>query len=538
LVASQSATATTTEGGEAALPEVQSSLTRPPEGNIPSALTGGWPRRHSRRPWIGRIGKAGWVLAALIVAGAVIRGIACFALWPVATTLSDSAGYAVHAATSPLTDPQHPAGYSALLALVGLLTRDVAVTVVLQHALSIAAAVLLFAAVRQLVGSPWPALVPPAVVLLDTDEIFLEHNIMSEGPFLFILACAFYAGVKAIDARGRSRCLWAALAGAAVAGATVVRSAGLFAVPVIAVMMVLNRPEAARCRWRAPVAFVSLTAILLGGYGFANLQANGRFELTPATGWHLYARVGRFADCRRFTPPAGTAGLCESVPPVGRGWGPDFYLYASQSPARRLFGHIGSHDAEVRAFALQVIRHQPAGLADAVWVDVRRYFVPSSRPHGWYVGWDLDPQLEWGRQGGPAFTANMRSQMTTFFVPFVPHRSEPLIGFMNAYERVFGFGATLLSVCTLLTVLGLLVGPRRNRLGVLLFGVGGLAQLIGPTVGVLYMGRYLVPVAGLIAGGAAISVHSLLLEHDRRRAGQPKRVALALRFRENVGGGT
>ena len=473
---------------------------------------------------------------ALIAAGAAIRGIACVALWPVAMTLSDSGNYAVHAAGGLFTDPQHPAGYSALLALLGHLTRNVAITIVVQHGLGIAAAVVLFTAVRRLVGCPWPALIPAAVVLLDTDEIFLEHNIMAEGPFLFILACALYAGVRSIGARGRSSHVWAAVAGATIALATVVRTAGLFEVPILAVAMAAARPVA-RGRWRAAATFLGAAVALLAGYACANLAAVGRFEIAPAPGWHLYARVGRFADCRRFTPPPGTAGLCEHLPPTSRGWGPDYYLYAPQSPARRLFGHIGNHDSEVGAFALQAILHQPGDYAEAVWVDVSRYFVPSLRPHGWYVGWDLDPQFQWSRQGGRAFNEDMQAQMTRFFDPFVQRRNRPSIALLTAYGDVFGFGGVLLTVCTVLMIPGLFVGSRRSRAGVLLFGVGGLAQLLVPTLAELYMGRYLVPLAGLVAGGAAISVHSLLLVHAGRMSGVRRRVALASQVRQNTARG-
>lgn len=468
-------------------------------------------------------GRAGWLLVALIVAGALVRCLVCLALWPVATTLSDSGGYAVHAAGNPLTDPQHPAGYSAFLALLGEITHSVGVTVVLQHGLGVAAAVILFAVARRLVGSPWPALVPAAVVLLNTDEIFLEHNVMSETLFLFVLAGGLYAAVRCADARGRPAFLWAAVTGAVIAAAAIIRSAGLVDIPIfaLAIAMLRSPADGARC-WRPTATCLAVSAVLLIGYAWANSQANGRFEVAPATGWHLYSRVARFADCRTFTPPAGTSGLCERVPSVDRGWGPDFYLYSPQSPARRLFGRVGSHDAEVGAFALQVILHQPTDFLHAVWDDARRYFVPSLRPHGWYVGWDLDPQLQWSRQGGRAFTEDVQAQLRRFFDPFTPRRRRFLIGVLSSYERVFGFGAALLTLCTLLILPGLFVGSRRSRAAVLLLGIGGLAQLLVPTLSVFYTGRYLVPVAGLVAGAAAISGRRLAVAAARQMRPLPE----------------
>ena len=410
-----------------------------------------------------------------------------------------------------------------MLAALGAVTRDIAVTVVIQHVLGIAAAAILFLAVRRAAGSPWPGVAAAAVVLLDTDEIFIEHNVMSEAAFVFILVLALYAAVRAWDAVPRTSVRWAVIAGALIAAAAVVRTAGAFALPPVAMALALV-PAPGCPRWRAPAALVGVAAALLAGYALANLNANGRFELAPASGWHLYARVAPFADCRNFAPPAGTAGLCETSWPSRR-WGPDFYLYAARSPARRLYGHIGSHDAALGAFALQAIRHQPGAYADAIWVDVRRYFVPSWRPHGWYKGWDIQPQLGWRRTAGPGYTRHTLTALARFFTPFAPHRRRALVDVMEAYEHVFGFGGAALTACTAFMALGLLVGSRRARAGILVFGVTGLAQLVGPTLGVLYSGRYLVPLAGPIAAGGAIGGRALwqsrpALMHRRRLPGR------------------
>jgi hypothetical protein len=460
-----------------------------------------------------------WALAGLLAVGVAIRIIACFAICPVATTLSDSASYATDAAKNPLLDPQHPAGYPVLLDLIGLVTHSVAVTVLLQHALGVSAAVLLFAAVRRLTGAAWPALIPAAVVLLNTDEIFLEHNIMSEGPFVFIVAASTYAAVRTIDAPHKQGSRWAAAAGAAIAVATTMRTSGLFMIPFLALAIARTRrtvgSDPAK-RSRTTAAFLATAIVLLSGYAVANSAVTGTFSLAPAPGWHFYARVAPFADCGTFSPPAGTRALCESNTAMQRS-GPDWYLYDPHSPARRTFGRIGSHDRLLGSFAIQVFLHQPGSVAHAFWVDVRRYFVPAAHEHGWYKGWDLDPQLDWSWQAGHGFTRDTITGLEKFFTPFVPTRSASLVYFLHSYGQVFGFGGTLLTVCTLLTIAGLCVGSRRHRAGVMLFGIGGLAQLVGPTIGVLYMGRYTVPVAGPIAAGAAIALSSVT-KWGRQRA--------------------
>jgi hypothetical protein len=77
------------------------------------------------------------------------------------------------------------------------------------------------------------------------------------------------------------------------------------------------------------------------------------------------------------------------------------------------------------------------------------------------------------------------------------------------------FGATLLSVTTLLILIGLLIGTRRSRVGVLLFGVGGLALLVSPVLTGNYVGRYLVPLTGPMMAAAAVTITELWRRRPR-----------------------
>ena len=148
------------------------------------------------------------------------------------TTLADAWPYAYYAETNPLDNPQHPAGYSAILAAFGAVSREVAFSVFLQHLLGIASALLLYGGVRRVTDSPWPGLVPAAVVLLGADQVYLEHSIMSEAPFVFLLSLCLYACVRAIgepDPWWR----WPLVTGLAAAAATGVRAAGVFLIPIL-----------------------------------------------------------------------------------------------------------------------------------------------------------------------------------------------------------------------------------------------------------------------------------------------------------------
>ncbi|MBV9466554.1 MAG: glycosyltransferase family 39 protein [Solirubrobacterales bacterium] len=469
--------------------------------------------------WLPRPAAANAVLGVLVVGGLGLRLVAIISWWPVGTTLADSWPYAVYAGTNPLNDPQHPGGYSTLLAIIGFVTRSVAVPVLLQHLLGLLAALLLFWAVRRLIGSPWPALVPAAAVLLNSDEIFLEHTIMAEGPFVVALAGALYASVRAVD-QPSPLWKWPAASAILAVAAALLRTAGLFFIPVMALSLWCSAPQPWRARLRVPALVVAVSGVLLLAYAAGSLASNGRFEVSPATGWHLYSRTALIANCHVFTPPKGTAGLCDPRPAPQRP-GSDWYLYDPGSPALRLFGPLGNHDSTLEAFALAVILHEPGVYLKSTFHEVEGYFVPSLHPYIYGGGCAIDCQVDWiyAIKHDPAIVAKTERGMEQFYNRFTVHVSRSGIDFLHSYENPFRFGATLLTLTSLLTLLGLFIGPRRARVGVLLFGVGGLAMLVFPTFGVYYLGRYQVPIAGPMAASAAICLWSLWhLERGRRAA--------------------
>lgn len=500
--------------GPPSVADRRSSAAPPDSSNGVSRRSAFWHRAKAAGP-------AYWILAALVLVGVAIRIVAFTAWWPASTTLADAIPYSVYAEADPLGDPQHPVGYPGMLAILGFVSRELAVVIVLQHLLCIVAALVLFAAVRRISGSPWPALVPAALVLLNSDLIFLEHTIMSEGPFVAAVAVALYSGVRSVETP-EPWWRWPAATAGLIVLAGLTRSGALFLLPVFLIAMLLARPRPWRPRLRALVAVGGVAAFLLAGYALANLSANGRFEVGPTQGWHLYGRVAPFADCNQFNPPEGTDVLCEATDPKQRPGG-DFYLYIGDSPAQQAYGREPwrRHDGDMGAWARQAILHQPKTYFLAMWRDVKTFFVPTTRIPRNYGGGDLDAELDWTvwYPGSAKSTRSIEAGMESFFNPFKAKRNTGSLEFLHAYQRVFRFGATLLVIATLLTLLGLFIGPRRNRIGVLLFGVGGLAMLVAPTLSVYAIGRYTVTVSPLIAAGGAIAVLSLWrMESSRRRS--------------------
>ena len=83
------------------------------------------------------------------------------------------------------------------------------------------------------------------------------------------------------------------------------------------------------------------------------------------------------------------------------------------------------------------------------------------------------------------------------------------------------FGATLLTICTLLSILGLAVGPHRTRIGVFVFGVSGFVLLLPESFVGAYLGRYTVPIAGPMGAAAGITLWTLWrMEQLRRSSGK------------------
>jgi len=452
------------------------------------------------------------ILGVLVVTGVALRTLALLAWWPVSTTLADSWPYSFFAVGDPFANPQHPAGYSLFLSAGGLLTHDVAVFTIAQHALAIAAAIVLYFAVQRMCGSPWPGLVGAATILLGPDQIYLEHTIMSEALFVPLLALAIYTTARAFDASERWW-PWPPVAAALFCAAAMTRSAGLFMLPVVALAFLLLRPRPWLARWRPIAAFVGTATALMLAFATANAISHDRFEFAPTTGWHLYSRVAPFAWCDDFTPPKGTEWLCEYSPPETRP-GADWYLYDPASPVNRRYGGIGvskgAGDALLGKFARTVVMHQPKTFLASVWPDIWAYFFPNSYRWAPGRGTDLDGQLDWTGPINSEVEASTERGMELFFDDFSVTRKHDLLQVLHDYQRKIRFGGTALTISTLLILVGLVIGPRRHRIAVLVLGVGGLSTIVLSSLSIVYIGRYSIPPAGLIAAGGAVGLVSMI----------------------------
>ena len=475
-------------------------------GRLKAAVRVAWPP-----------GVPGRVLIALVVLGILLRLLSEISWWPT-TILED--GYQNFAGTHPFKDPLHPAGYALILRAIGQVSHQIAVPIFLQHLSGIASALWLAAATRRITGSAWAGLLPAAIVLLGGDEVFLEHSIMSESWTILAVSIGLYATVRALD-RPESWKPWPLLAGLALGVAVTIRSTDLPIVVVAAAALLVARPQLAS--WRSALAVIATAAVVLLGFAGANARFGLGFGIAPSPGWHLYGRVAQFADCGRFTPPPGTAKLCQKTPASHRENGYN-YLFSPQAPAPRLFGQFGNDDHLIGEWATRALEAQFGDFLSTAWLYLRSYYVPGLKPARLNPSTGLDPQLDFTNQGNIYYDAAARVSLEEFFGNFSVHRNESGLDVLRGEQLVIRFGATALFVATILVLIGLMTGTRRSRVGVLLFGIGGLSMLLAPVLTGTYSGRYTVPMAGPLLTAAAITITEGRRRYDRRR-GRTARLA-------------
>jgi hypothetical protein len=150
-------------------------------------------------------------------------------------------------------DPTRISGYSIWLKILQPF-HSYALVTILQHLMGLAIAVMIYALARHRFGVPaWLAALATVPVLYDGFEIELEHLIMADVPFLFLLTLA--TTLLLWDRSGPSTRTCAVIGGLLGLGA-VLRSIGLPLLAVFAVYMIIRRFSwrTASSRWATPPA--------------------------------------------------------------------------------------------------------------------------------------------------------------------------------------------------------------------------------------------------------------------------------------------
>lgn len=404
-------------------------------------------------------------------------------------------------------DPAAPAGYPLFLAALRLISHRLWVTVTVQHCLGLATALLLYAGVRRFGAPRVVALVPAALVLLSGDQIFLEHSLLTEPVWGFVVVLGLYSLLRANVAAGdRARWGWLAAAGAALAAAVLIRQAAL-ALPVVGVgwaAIVLQRGAPGRIRAAVAVALPAV-ALLVVYVAVAHL-AGGTSGLNSQSGFQLYGRVAQFADCSRFTPPGRTRLLCQTIPPSQRP-GPTDYLFGPGEPLRAVFHvRLPQDSGLLGQFAKQAILHQPLGYAGAVLEDYGRIVgLDHARPGD---GADsstmrFDLRVPFGSPGGETTPAAVANYYRPSYAAIRPYAKPGWASRWGDYQSVFRLHELLVIPLLLLAIVGVLLGRGALRAGIGLFLTAALALYALPPLVALWDVRYSVLPGELLVAAAA-----------------------------------
>lgn len=311
--------------------------------------------------------------------------------YPAPLWFGDSPGY-LKSAIELKPGETRPSGYPFLLWLIKPF-HSFTVMVSVQHAIGLLTGVLVYVLVWRAARAAWPfgpggaagrwawrAWVPGMIaapltvpVLLPVHQIALEHMLMSDSLFAFLLLAAVAAALW------RRRLTWwlGGLAGLLASCAALTRAAGLPLIAVILAGMLLRRAG-----WRACAVAVVAFVLPLAGYMSWFKAEYGEFGLAKANGIWLYGRTADFADCRIIKPRPELAIMCpkQSDPRMS----PTFAaMWTKDSAFREIPGWITGPEANRLAdeFAQDAIKKQPRAYVRVVVRDTFRSFEWQRKPY-------------------------------------------------------------------------------------------------------------------------------------------------------------
>jgi hypothetical protein len=446
-----------------------------------------------------------WALLVVLGLASALRLAAAIAYRP-ALVFPDSWAYVAAAYEgSPVgLLPDKPSGYPLLLDLLALPGRSLLAITTVQHLAGLAVGVLVYVLLVRLGAARLVAAGACAVVLLDSYLIALEQHVLAE--VFFVLAMM----ASALLVTTRRSPLSMGAAGLLLAGATMVRAAALFAVPVWLLYVVWVRPG-----WRAGAAAAVAMVVPLLAYGAIHDARTGTFGMTQWEGWVLYGRVAELADCERVTVPRLVRDLCPTDAHQRlAGSDPNvFFLWDARSPARRRFGEPGTTEEQrlandrLREFGLAVVRARPFDYLGAVAGDYLRFFEPGAMS----IVERYDDPIIFPEEPRPPGGGDVRRR----YFPDYEADVHPPAEALTAYQRIIHTPRWLLAAFGVLGVAVVLLGlvpPLRDRLArrkeVFLLVGGGLMLLLPAALSHFEL-RYLLPSVPLLLSGGVLAAYDL-----------------------------
>ncbi len=451
-----------------------------------------------------------WLFVLALAVGAAIRVVAMLGFRPV-LWVNDGFEY-VGVALRFQAYPIRPSGYSAFLRVL-LPFHSLALVAALQHAMGLGVAVLLYSLLRHWRVPRRLAAVACFPELLDIHQVQLEHHVMSDTLFLFLLVAA----VTLLAWQHRVSTLFAGLAGLSLALASLTRTVG---VPVLILggLFLLIRWAG----WRPLVTYLLLAVLPLGLYAAWFDHEHGSVALTTSDGIFLYSRVMQFADCAIIKPPVTVAMLCDPRPVRARPVSSDYIWHTS--PLDHLPGTGGEtaipaqrftqlRNDRALSFAIDAIVAQPGGLLSTTW----RGFIKS-------FTWTRVPFPSAQDVHADLFSSDpVRVPLSRVFVvggtaghdtstyqngPADTRLVKPYAGIVMGYQKaVFVPGPVLALLLAIgLAALAAVWRHDRRRWQVLLLWAVAMSMLVLPVLTAQFGNRYVVPAVPFAAAAAALSL--------------------------------
>lgn len=444
------------------------------------------------------------LFTTICVVAAALRLVVLVAYAPALEFFGDSGSYLNDAQHPFHPEIWHPSGYPLFLWVLSI-THSLAVVTLLQHAMGIVAAVLVYRLVRAFSVGAVGGTIAAVPLLLDGYQIDVEQFVLSDTMFTLLIAGAMTLAVQLL--REPSHRTAAALGGV-LAAATLTRTAGEpVGLAVLAVLLL------ARVGWRRVATAAAAFAVPLGLYAVGFHANYGVYGLQGYSGRYLYGIVGQFADCDPAALPVDERRLCPTLPKYARP-GVNQYVWNEYVNAR-LPGSPVQRSQLAGQFGRRILLQQPGDLAAVAAGNLLHYFAPdrTSGPRDWYVGaWQFPTTHR-----APAW--NVYPTVVGFNSAQHPHGriDNGIAHVLRGYQRfVFTPGAALLLA---IGVAGVALCLRRRdrvlRATIATLGGSGLALLALPSVTAGFDWRYLLPAQALLAPAGVLGA-SLLREPLRR----------------------
>lgn len=456
------------------------------------------------------------VFLALLGAGIAVRAIACLAYHP-ALWFSDSLGYSA-LGLHPYPTLIRPAGYPLLLLWPLHRLHSYLAVVIVQHTLGLASGIIVYALLVRRRLRTWVAALAAAPVLLSAYQIQIEHFILSDSLFAFLLIAA----IAVLLWNPRPGWLGCVLAGLLLGAAAITRSEGTPLIVAFLAWMLIQRTSWRAWLGRAAVVCAAFALPVISYAGWFN-TAYGHYQLTYSTGAFLASRAESFANCQTDAIPRSDQWLCATKP----GLNPDRYIWAHGMPLATVPGGAFSRVNNQRetSFALHVFVGQPEAYLLSTWRGVLQNFSSGGTAYS-----DGQAAFAFPADTPQTVAALARANPgnpTTPIYSYDAHPStrvsQPWADILQFYQHVIVLPPTLVGMITFVALLGAaLAWKRRGGPGLLPLLVG-LVLLVFPAATSGFGSRYeLVSTSALcmaaVLGAAEVRGFSAMPASPRSRS--------------------